>query len=50
MDNLDAEREKNPREIKAVILKNRHGETGTTIKFNYYAAYNYMEEDEESLF
>ena len=50
MDNLDVEREKNPREIKAVILKNRHGETGTTINFNYYAAYNYMEEVEEGLF
>ena len=50
MEDLDVERAKNPREIEVIILKNRHGETGKSVKFNYYAAYNYIEESEERLF
>lgn len=42
--NLDEERAKNPREVEAIILKNRNGEAGRNIKFNYYAAFNYFEE------
>lgn len=36
---------KTPREIQAVILKNRQGKTGDTIDYNYYPYYNYFEED-----
>ena len=50
MEDLNVERAKNPREVEVVILKNRHGETGNKVKFNYYAAYNYMEEDEATLY
>ena len=34
----------NPREIEAVILKNRNGQTGDTIEYKYYPLFNYFEE------
>lgn len=37
------------REIEAVILKNRNGQTGTTAKFKYYAMFNCFEEIEEAI-
>lgn len=30
----------NPREVELLVLKNRNGEVGASINFNYYAAYN----------
>lgn len=35
---------KNPREIKATILKNRNGRTGASIEFDYYPMFNYFEQ------
>ena len=37
-------KEATPREIEAVILKNRNGKTGGKIKYNYYSKFNYFEE------
>ena len=37
-------KQKNPREIELVILKNRHGETGKKIEFWYNAPFNYFNE------
>ena len=36
---------KAPREIELVILKNRNGKTGGKIAFEYYALFNYFEEE-----
>lgn len=35
-------KQKNPREIELVILKNRNGKTGAKIPFSYYPAFNYF--------
>lgn len=35
---------KYPRQIEAVILKNRNGQTGDTLEFLYYPQYNYFAE------
>lgn len=42
--NFDAAeaREKNPREVELVILKNRHGPAGKKISFDYYPLFNYF--------
>jgi len=36
-----------PRELELKILKNRNGRTGDTMEFKYYAAFNYMEENQK---
>lgn len=41
---VDAAKSKNPREIEAVILKNRNGRTGDKIGYNFYAMFNYFSE------
>lgn len=38
-------KQKEPREVEVVILKNRNGETGGTIPFFYYPKYNFFLED-----
>ena len=42
-DSNEAKRS-DPREIEAVILKNRNGKTGDTIEFLYYPMFNYFKE------
>ena len=42
--NVDLAKQKDPRQIELVILKNRNGKSGDTIKYNYYPAYNYFKE------
>ena len=42
---INAERQKYPRKIEAVILKNRNGSSGDRIKLSYYQKYNYMKEE-----
>jgi len=37
-------KKKNPRQIEVHILKNRNGETGGKLKFNFYTKYNFFEE------
>lgn len=37
---VDKEKARNPRKIEAVILKNRSGKTGATVKFDYNPAFN----------
>lgn len=37
-------KQKNPREIELVILKNRNGATGKKIEFEYYPMFNYFKE------
>lgn len=39
---VDEAKAKNPREIEAVILKNRNGKTGETVKLNYYPMFHFM--------
>lgn len=39
-------KKRDPREIEAVILKNRNGQTGDTIEFLYYPKFNYFKEYE----
>lgn len=39
-DEIEA-KTKNPREIEAVILKNRNGEIGKVVNFQYYSMFNY---------
>ena len=47
---VDEAKRKEPRQVEAVILKNRNGRTGERISFSFYAAYNCFEESlEESL-
>ena len=41
---VDTAKSKNPREIEAVILKNRNGRTGGSIGYNFYAMFNYFSE------
>ena len=42
--NLEIERERDPREIELVILKNRNGRTHRGIAYNYYALHNFYDE------
>lgn len=37
-------KQKDPREIELVILKNRNGKTGNTVNFEYYPLFNYFKE------
>ena len=41
----NAAKQKNPREIELVILKNRNGSTGNRIEYRYYPLFNYFQED-----
>ena len=41
---VDEAKSRNPREIEAIILKNRNGRTGGKIGYNYYAMFNYFSE------
>ena len=42
---VDQAKSKNPREIEAVILKNRNGTTGKKVNFKFYAMFNYFAEE-----
>ena len=44
MRNIEAEKDKNPRELEFSILKNRNGVAGKKIPFDYYSEFNYFEE------
>lgn len=41
---VDEAKSQNPREIEAVILKNRNGRTGNKIQYRFYAMFNCFEE------
>jgi len=41
---VDAAKQKKPREVELKILKNRNGETGATLDFRYNAGFNYFTE------
>lgn len=41
---VNTAKNKNPREIELVILKNRNGSTGGTLSFEYYPMFNYFKE------
>lgn len=41
---VNAAKDKNPREIEIVILKNRNGATGKKIEYEYYPLFNYFRE------
>lgn len=41
---VDAAKSKNPREIELVILKNRNGQTGSTVAYNFYPMFNFFRE------
>ena len=43
--NERAEKRKDPRQIRLVILKNRNGKAWETASFNYYPLFNYYEEE-----
>lgn len=42
--NVNEAKKKNPREIELVVLKNRDGETGGKLSFQYYPMFNYFRE------
>ena len=46
-ENFDVNQAKRqePRQIEAVILKNRNGRTGDKIGYDYYAMFNYFSEN-----
>lgn len=46
-DNFDVDvaKQADPRQIELVILKNRNGATGAHLDFNYYAKFNYFDEE-----
>lgn len=41
---VEAAKEKFPREVEICILKQRYGNAGATITYNFYTRYNYFEE------
>lgn len=41
---VDQAKQKNPREIELVILKNRNGATGKKLEYKYYPMFNFYEE------
>lgn len=45
-----AEKKKNPREIRLVILKNRNGKAWETADFYYYPVFNYYQEQEPEIY
>ena len=47
--NVNEAKAKNPREIELVILKNRQGKSGDTIKYYYYPMFNFFYEDPNGL-
>lgn len=42
----NAEKNKNPRSVELVVLKNRNGATGKTVPFDYYPMFNYFQESD----
>lgn len=42
--NANEAKQKNPREVELVILKNRNGKTGSTVNLEYYPMFNYFKE------
>ena len=44
--NVDEAKNKNPREVELIILKNRNGATGGKLDFSYYPMFNYFKEAE----
>jgi replicative DNA helicase len=42
--NVNEAKQRNPREVELVILKNRNGVTGKKIDFEYYPMFNYFKE------
>src|SRR5699024_5372941 len=46
---FDEEKEKEPRKVELKILKNRNGETGKSVHFEYHAKYNMYVEVEQPL-
>ena len=45
---IDRAKSKNPREVEAVILKNRNGRTGGKIGFDFYAMFNCFVESDDT--
>lgn len=45
--NVDAAKQKEPREVELKILKNRNGKTGASLFFDYYAKFNLFKEREK---
>lgn len=41
---VEKEMQKTPREVEALVLKNRHGKRGDVIQFHYYSMFNYFRE------
>jgi replicative DNA helicase len=41
---INAEKNKHPRNVELVILKNRNGVTGGKVSYKYYSMFNYFEE------
>lgn len=41
---VNAAKSATPREVELVILKNRNGQTGKTVNYNYYPMFNYYRE------
>ncbi|MHC3938708.1 hypothetical protein ACXONT_09740, partial [Streptococcus thermophilus] len=39
-------KKKNPREVELVILKNRNGQTGAKVPFEFYPMFNYFVEND----
>ena len=39
-----AAKQKNPRAVECVVLKNRNGSVGNKIPFSYYPMFNYFKE------
>jgi replicative DNA helicase len=44
---VNAAKDKNPRDIELYILKNRNGPTGKRIAYEYYQLFNYFSEKED---
>ena len=44
---VDTAKSNDPREVEAIILKNRNGRTGGKIGYNFYAMFNYFAETGE---
>lgn len=38
-------KQRNPRDVEAVVLKNRNGPVGARIRFRYYPVFNFFAED-----
>ena len=41
---VNAEKQKNPRQIELKVLKNRNGASGDSIMYSYYPMFNYFKE------